>query len=71
MTVAPGTDSFPPMTEPSSDPPRKSPAELRRERLAAALRQNLRRRKEQARARRDPAGPGDADGGETPPDGAD
>jgi len=35
------------------DPGRKSAAEQRKERQAAALRENLRRRKEQARAKRD------------------
>jgi hypothetical protein len=38
----------------ASDPARKSSAEERRERQAVALRENLRRRKEQARAQRDP-----------------
>lgn len=37
-----------------ADPPRKSEAEQRRERQAAALRENLRRRKEQARAGKEP-----------------
>jgi hypothetical protein len=39
----------------SPAPPRRSAAEIRREREAEALRENLRRRKEQQRAREAPA----------------
>jgi hypothetical protein len=44
-------DKKPPLTR----PPAKTAQELRREREAAALRANLRKRKEQARARDDAA----------------
>jgi hypothetical protein len=39
----------------TTGPPRRSTAEIRREREAEALRENLRRRKEQQRAREAPA----------------
>ena len=63
--------SYPEMAEDSESPPKKpvprTAAELRREREAAALRANLRKRKEQQRAwedaARDKAGTPD---GETP-----
>jgi hypothetical protein len=48
----------------SSPPPRRSAAEIRREREADALRANLRRRKDQQRAREAPG----ADETRTPPD---
>ena len=48
------------MSEPQSTPapvPRADPREARLEREAAALRENLRRRKQQARARAEPNPP--------------
>lgn len=53
--VYPATMSAPSRTVPQKDapPPDAAPADSRAERLAAALRENLRRRKAQARARRE------------------
>ena len=45
----------------------KSPAEARKAKLEAALKENLRRRKAQARARKAADGPKDAEGAEKPP----
>ena len=45
------------MTSGNETPPARTPGDRRAERLAAALKQNLKKRKEQARARRRPDAP--------------
>jgi SRSO17 transposase len=56
--TAPSTTKAPPPAKPAPAGARKSDPKAG-ERLAAALRENLRRRKQQAKARRSDAGPGE------------